>query len=162
MTSIEARIWSTKMADNQHFRYINKLPYFKEIYGNWKRCLKAYSYTRKEHWTWSTNMAAMASKFNFECVIQYYTDQCVVGLNGSTTLYVFAITLYNSMYLICYARYLAAIKVYLLSFVETPRKFIIAELSIRKFGSSSVLIIRLFEFTRPFLYIVSWLYARVI
>ena len=30
---------------------------------------------RKEHWTWSTNMAAMASKFNFECVIQYYTDQ---------------------------------------------------------------------------------------
>ena len=75
MTSIEARIWSTKMADNQHFRYINKLPCFKEIYGNWKRCLKAYSYTRKEHWTWSTNMAAMASKFNFECVIQYYTDQ---------------------------------------------------------------------------------------
>ena len=63
------------MADNQHFRYINKLPHFKEIYGNSKRCLKAYSYTRKEHWTWSTNMAAMASKFNFECVIQYYTDQ---------------------------------------------------------------------------------------
>ena len=30
---------------------------------------------------------------------------------------------------------------YLLSFVETPRKFIIAELSIRKRGSSSVLII---------------------
>ena len=29
----------------------------------------------------------------------------------------------------------------LLSFVETPRKFIIAELSIRKLGSSSVLII---------------------
>ena len=29
--------------------------------------------------------------------------------------------------------------VYLLSFVETPRKFIIAELSIRKLGSSSVL-----------------------
>ena len=29
---------------------------------------------------------------------------------------------------------------YLLSFVETPRKFIIAELSIRKLGSSSVLI----------------------
>ena len=41
----------------------------------------------------------------------------------------------------------------LLSFVETPRKFIIAELSIRKLGSSSVLIIRPFEFTRPFLYI---------
>ena len=37
------------------------------------------------------------------------------------------------------------------SFVETPRKFIIAELSIRKLGSSSVLIIRLFEFARPFL-----------
>ena len=29
--------------------------------------------------------------------------------------------------------------IYLLSFVETPRKFIIAELSIRKLGSSSVL-----------------------
>ena len=43
--------------------------------------------------------------------------------------------------------------IYLLSFVETPRKFTIAELSICKLGSSSVLIIRLFEFTRPFLYI---------
>ena len=32
--------------------------------------------------------------------------------------------------------------IYLLSFVDTPRKFIIAELSIRKLGSSSVLIIR--------------------
>ena len=32
--------------------------------------------------------------------------------------------------------------------MQTPRKFIIAELSIRKLGSSSVLIIRLFEFTR--------------
>ena len=31
--------------------------------------------------------------------------------------------------------------IYFLSFVETPRKFIIAELSIRKLGSSSVLII---------------------
>ena len=31
--------------------------------------------------------------------------------------------------------------IYLLSFVETPRKFIIAELSIRKLGSSSVLIL---------------------
>ena len=31
--------------------------------------------------------------------------------------------------------------IYLLSFVKTPRKFIIAELSIRKLGSSSVLII---------------------
>ena len=29
--------------------------------------------------------------------------------------------------------------IYLLSFVETPRKFIIAKLSIRKLGSSSVL-----------------------
>ena len=43
--------------------------------------------------------------------------------------------------------------IYLLSFVETPRKFIIAELSIRKLGSSSVLIIRLFEFTCLFLFI---------
>ena len=33
------------------------------------------------------------------------------------------------------------IATYLFSFVETPRKFIIAELSIRKLGSSSVLII---------------------
>ena len=31
--------------------------------------------------------------------------------------------------------------IYLLSFVETPRKFIIAELSIRKLGSSSVLLL---------------------
>ena len=31
--------------------------------------------------------------------------------------------------------------IYLFSFVETPRKFIIAELSIRKLGSSSVLLI---------------------
>ena len=31
--------------------------------------------------------------------------------------------------------------IYLFSFVETPRKFIIAKLSIRKLGSSSVLII---------------------
>ena len=31
--------------------------------------------------------------------------------------------------------------IYLLSFVKTPRKFIIAELSIRKLGSSSVLCI---------------------
>ena len=35
----------------------------------------AYYYTCKEHWTWSANMPAMSSKFNFECVIQYYTDQ---------------------------------------------------------------------------------------
>ena len=39
----------------------------------------------------------------------------------------------------------------LVYFVETPRKFIIAKLSIRKLGSLSMLIIRLFEFTRPFL-----------
>ena len=31
--------------------------------------------------------------------------------------------------------------IYLFSFVETPRQFIIAELSIRKLGSSSVLIL---------------------
>ena len=36
--------------------------------------------------------------------------------------------------------------IYLLSFVETPRKFIIAELSIRKLGSSSVLIILLYYY----------------
>ena len=34
-------------------------------------------------------------------------------------------------------------KIYLFSFVETPRKFIIAELSARKLASSSVLIINL-------------------
>ena len=55
-------ILSTKMADNQHFQYINKLPYFKEIYGKSKLWLKAYSYTRKGHWTWSTKMAAMSFK----------------------------------------------------------------------------------------------------
>ena len=48
--------------------------------------------------------------------------------------------------------YSTTIGLYLLSFVETPRKFIIAELSIRMLGSPSVLIIRLFEFTRPFLW----------
>ena len=37
--------------------------------------------------------------------------------------------------------YFTVVCLYLLSFVETPRKFIIAELSIRKLGSSSVLII---------------------
>ena len=36
------------------------------------------------------------------------------------------------------------VKEYLLSFVETPRTFIIAELSIRKLGSSSVLVILIF------------------
>ena len=38
---------------------------------------------------------------------------------------------------------LVALCLYFFSFVETPRKFIIAELSIRKLGSSSVLIIRI-------------------
>ena len=38
---------------------------------------------------------------------------------------------------------LVALCLYLFSFVETPRKFIIAVLSIRKLGSSSVLIIRI-------------------
>ena len=33
----------------------------------------------------------------------------------------------------------SSVLIYLLSFVETPRKFIIAELSIRKLGSSSVI-----------------------
>ena len=41
----------------------------------------------------------------------------------------------------CPAYFKRQMKLYLLSFVETPRKFIIAELSIRKLGSSSVLII---------------------
>ena len=44
------------MADNQHFQYINKLPYFKEIYGKSKLWLKAYSYPRIGHWTWGTKM----------------------------------------------------------------------------------------------------------
>ena len=35
-------------------------------------------------------------------------------------------------------------KIYLFSFVETPRKFMVAELSVRKLASSSVLIINLF------------------
>ena len=49
-------------------------------------------------------------------------------------------------------------KTYLLSFVETPRKFIIAELSIRKLGSSSVLIIRLWIHTSLFIEVAkhSW------
>ena len=40
---------------------------------------------------------------------------------------------------------LIILRLYLFSFVETPRKFIIAELSIRKLGSSSVLIILMHE-----------------
>ena len=28
-------------------------------------------------------MAAMASKFNFECVIQYYTDQCSTAISNT-------------------------------------------------------------------------------
>ena len=35
------------------------------------------AHTRKEHWTWSTKMAAMTGKFNFGCMIQYYSDQCL-------------------------------------------------------------------------------------
>ena len=42
-------------------------------------------------------------------------------------------------------------KIYLFSFVETPRKFIIAELSVRKLASSSVLIINLFMYLFIFL-----------
>ena len=34
------RIWGTKMADNQHFQYINKLPYFKEILRKVKTLVK--------------------------------------------------------------------------------------------------------------------------
>ena len=40
------------------------------------------------------------------------------------------------------SRFVQFLQTYLFSFVETPRKFIIAELSIRKLGSSSVLIIQ--------------------
>ena len=69
--------WSTDMADNQHFQYINKLPYFKEIYEKSKLWLKAYSYPRKEHWTWSAKMAAMSFKIwllrLLRCVIQAYS-----------------------------------------------------------------------------------------
>ena len=48
--------------------------------------------------------------------------------------------------------------VYLLSFVETPRKCIIAELSIRKLGSSSVLIIR--SSSVLIIFILLWLYQN--
>ena len=42
------------------------LPYVKEIYRTLKFSVsKAYSYTRKEHWTWNTNMAAMTSNLIF-------------------------------------------------------------------------------------------------
>ena len=30
-------------------------------------------------------MAAMTSKFNFECVIQYYADQWATSINGNMT-----------------------------------------------------------------------------
>ena len=48
--------------------------------------------------------------------------------------------------------------IYLLSFVETPRKFIIAELSIRKLGSSSVLIILLLLFIMLLLFTIIIIY----
>ena len=51
------------MANNQRLQNVNKLPYFKEIKENENSAwLKDYSYTRKEHWTWSTKMAAMNFK----------------------------------------------------------------------------------------------------
>ena len=51
------------MADNQCFQHVNKLPYSKEITENENSAwLKDYSYTRKEHWTWSTKMAVMNFK----------------------------------------------------------------------------------------------------
>ena len=50
------------MVENQHFQYINKHLYFKEIYGKSKIWLKANSYPRKGLWTWSTKMAAMSFK----------------------------------------------------------------------------------------------------
>ena len=45
------------------------------------------------------------------------------------------------LYLISFLYVCMVNTIYLLSFVETPRKFIIAEVSIRKLGTSSVLII---------------------
>ena len=35
---------------------------------------------------WSTNMATMTSKFNFECVIQYYTDQSYQSFSRTLSL----------------------------------------------------------------------------
>ena len=40
-------------------------------------------------------MAAMASKFNFECVIQYYTDQWLAHLEESNLLKTTAKPLFN-------------------------------------------------------------------
>ena len=48
------------MADNH--QYINKLPHLKEIYEKSELWLKTYSYPRKGHWAWSTQMAAMSFK----------------------------------------------------------------------------------------------------
>ena len=53
-------------------------------------------------------------------------------------LFSFPMILFLSFLYVCMVN-----TIYLLSFVETPRKFIIAELSIRKLGTSSVLIILL-------------------
>ena len=82
------------MADNQHFQYVNKLPYFKEIYGKSKLQLKAYSYTRKGHWTWSTKMAAMSFKIwllrLLRCVIQVYSY-----ISGITSLSVYLVSKRN-------------------------------------------------------------------
>ena len=53
------------MADNQHFQYINELPYFKEIYGKSKLWLKAYSYPAKDTGPGVPRWRRWASKFNY-------------------------------------------------------------------------------------------------
>ena len=60
-------IWSTKMADNQHFQYINKRP---------------YSYPCKGHWAWSAKMyGGMSFKIwllrLLRCMTQVYSFSVV-------------------------------------------------------------------------------------
>ena len=67
---------------------------------------------------------------------QLQDDSAKVPLKLPSVCMIFTILTLSFLY-VCMVN-----TIYLLSFVETPRKFIIAELSIRKLGSSSVLIIR--------------------
>ena len=68
-----------------------------------------------------------ASGFKNHDIRNMYLCISFLELFGRTSLLNIIVRVFNKTHM------------YLLSFVETPRKFIIAELSIRKLGSSSVL-----------------------
>ena len=75
------------MADNQHLRYTNKLLYFKEIYGKWKRCLKTSTLHSQRTLDLEYKYGSDDSKFIFECMIKYYTYQWWAGGKSITARY---------------------------------------------------------------------------